>query len=651
MAKPEVEGRRPGVAEPAASRTHSSWPVRAAIAFVLAVLALFALRQVSSPDIGFHLEAGNHILAGHGWPRTDPFTYTVTHRPYTDTSWGYQVLIALVERAAGATGLVLLHVGLALALLTLATLTARLVPGELRVLLPVLLLGGLAAEPRFEVRPELLSYALLALVLYLLQRRAEGLWAPLGLLPPVFLVWTNAHGLFVLGWAALACFVVGTWLRRRRPDLPLIGWAAGAVAAGLVNPYGWRALAFPFELATRMSRGNVFARNIGEFASPLHYLGSDQLTFYLVPIASFCAYALLVVVSLPSLWRQKRYSCVLLGLVFLPLALVMVRNVPPLVVACLPGVVFGLSLDRALDAFGLRGWPRRWLRQAVLGLLLVAVCGLGLRICTDAYYVTGRRLERFGPGWNELALPIEAAEYAKRAKPPGRMLNHLNFGGWLLWATDEPVFIDGRLEVMGEKFYEQYRSALDSPAGLEAAVRRWGIGWIVFPYRLRPDLLGGLSRVADWELVHVDLLAAVFAARGSAPVDESVGRLAAAPAAVDLASLPGLGGPPRPTRLATWRAGFTRRQRYPSEPFNRGVFHFHRGEAAHAAAEFARAILESGGAFHEMYNNLGSALAAAGRLDEARACYRLYLDELPAHRHAARRRAREHLEQIEGAPR
>ena len=78
--------------------------------------------------------------------------------------------------------------------------------------------------------------------------------------------------------------------------------------------------------------------------------------------------------------------------------------------------------------------------------------------------------------------------------------------------------------------------------------------------------------------------------------------------------------------------------------FNRGVFHFHRGEPSRAAAEFARAIVESGGVFYEIYNNLGSALAAAGRPDEASACYRLYLEELPFYRREARRLARERLE-------
>ena len=230
-------------------------------------------------------------------------------------------------------------------------------------------------------------------------------------------------------------------------------------------------------------------------------------------------------------------------------------------------------------------------------------------------------------------------------------MNHLNFGAWLMWALPDPVFIDGRLEVMGETFYEEYRRALDSPAGLEAAVRRHGIGWIVFPYRLTPDLLGGLSRHRGWRLVYVDALAAIFVRGGAeteAFVHESVRRVERPPdPAVEITSLPGLGGVERPGRVTGWFSGLVRRQKYPTEAFNRGVFHFYRAAPVQAAAAFAEAIRESGGRYYEIYNNLGSALFATGRLAEARACYRIYLDGLPFYRREPRLRTLDRLADIE----
>ena len=448
--------------------TTTSPAMRMMLGLVLLVLALAALRQVSSPDVGFHLEAGNHILSGKGWPATDPFTYTVTDHPYLDTSWGFQLLLSLTERVSGAPGMVLLHVALVLTLFWLVARTARLVPGESSVLLLLLLLGGIAAEPRFEVRPEMLSYTLLALVLYLLHRHAEGLGTRLWLLPPIFLLWVNVHGLFVLGWVAMGCFVVGRAFGRKRIDWPLVGWSVASVLVGLINPYGWRALAFPLQLATRMDRANVFARNIGEFFSPWAAIRSGQLTYYMASLACFVVFAALVALSARSLWRQRRYPVLMLCVVFLPLALTMIRNIPPMVVACLPGAVWGLSLDRVYDVLRLNGARRRWVRRAVVAGILLATVGLGLRLTTDAYYVSGRRPERFGLSWNEGALPVDAATWARDAGLPGRMLNHLNFGGYMMWALSEPVFIDGRLEVMGEEFFERYLGRAGVPGGARA---------------------------------------------------------------------------------------------------------------------------------------------------------------------------------------
>lgn len=621
------------------------------LGLVIVSIGLFALRQVASPDVGFHLKAGNHILSGNGWPQNDPFTYTVTDHAYIDTSWGYQTILALVERLAGAPGMILLHVLLVLAVFSLVTLTVRTVPSEVALLVPVLLLGGVAAEPRLEVRPEVLSLTFLAAVLYLLHRHAEGLRSPLWLLPPIFLLWTNSHSLFVLGWVAMACFVAGLLLKQKQVDRRLLAWTAASLAVGLINPYGWRALAFPLTLLTRMRGENVFSRNIGEFASPFEYAASDQLMFYLAPILCFFAFALLVVLSLRPLVRQKRYSCVLLAVAFLPLALAMFRNMPLLAVSCLPGVVWGLSFGRMMDKLRLRGRTRHGLRRAFVGFVLLLAVVSSVRVVTDAYYISARRLERFGLGWNSLVLPLDAANFARDAELPGRMLNHLNFGATLMWSLPDPVFIDGRLEVMGEAFYEEYREALDSRAGLLDAVNRYGIGWIVFPYRLSPRLLRELARDPDWVMVYVDHLATIFVRRGQgveALVDESVRALERqAPPIVQTSTLPGLGGTARATAFERWVAGLVRRRVYPGESFNRGVLRAYLGMPAHAAGEFAAAIHESEGEYYEIYNNLGSALLAMGRLEEARACYRIFVEDVPFYRRERRGQALERLAEIE----
>jgi len=619
-----------------------SWPARVALGAATALAGWLALRQVASLDAGFHLRAGNWILAGNGWPRNDTFTFTVNDHAYIDTSWGYQVLLALTERLCGAPGMVLLHVGLVLTIFVLLVLTARLAEPDTESLLVFVLLGGIAAEMRYEVRPELLSYAFLALVLYLLHRHAEGRRTPLWLLPIVFLVWANCHSLFILGWAVLACFVAGSWLKERRLDRPLIGWSAASVAIALVNPYGWKGVAFPFTLATRLESANVFAQAIGEFQSPFRLPVSAAQPFHpWTPIVAYLILFGVVLGSLPVLWSRRRYPAVLLAIPFLYLSAGMVRNIPLLVVACLPGAIWGFPLGRVLRRLLPRGAARRALRPAVIGAVLIVVGVLGVRVFNDAYYIATRRTDRFGLVWNERALPIEAAEYLNQAEPPGRGLNHLNYGGLLIWARPDPVFIDGRLEVIGEAFYGFYRNALSSESALESAVRRYDIGWVVFPFKLERSLLQALSGNPRWRLVYFDEQAAVFVRTdrlSPQPAHESVRGLAAPPPKLELTALPGL-DEPRAGRTTRWLSGLVRRQSFPGGPFGRGLFHYFRRSPRRAAPLFAEAVRESGGAYYELYHNLGAALFRLGLYPEARDCFRIVLEAAPDNETARERMA------------
>jgi tetratricopeptide (TPR) repeat protein len=617
-------------------------PRLAGIAFVAIglLLASLALRQVGNPDTGFHLKVGESILSGNGWPVTDSFTFTLRGHPYVDTSWGYQVLAAAVLRAGGVAGLVLFHALLILAAFAIVFRTTRLEAADRLSLAAFLWLGILASEIRFEARPELLSYVFLALVLHLLQRRAHGRVAPLWLLPLIHLIWANSHSLFILGWGAMACFLVGLGIRDRRIDRRLLAASASSVAVTLLNPYGWRGAVFPFTLATRLRPGNAFADSIGEFISPFRLQIPEGFPFYpKLPIYSFRVLAVLIVLSLPLLLRRKRWDLLLLALAYFPLAAGMIRNMPVLVLVALPGLVWSLPAEALIARAAGSGAAKPRIRTALFCLLALLALALGLRVAHDSYYIAARRPTRFGLGWNRLVLPLDAAEFAVRAGLRGPVLNHLNFGGTLMWALPQPVFIDGRLEVVGEDFYEKYRRLFDSEEALEEAVGRYDLRWVVFPYATNPAALSRLSRDQRWTLAYVDGLSVIFVRRDSGlPVDPALpSRIAEVPGRQNVRFLPGLGGPPIRGRLGRWLEGLLRRENYPSEDFGLGLFHFYRGELLQAERRFSEAIRKSGGAYFEMYADLAAALYRQGRIQEGRACDRVVLEADPGNRLALER--------------
>jgi tetratricopeptide (TPR) repeat protein len=617
---------------------------------VLLLIGLLAVRKVGSPDAGFHLATGAAILAGGGWPRMDTFTYTVREHRYVDTSWGYDVLVAAVEARFGLPGLVLLHAGLVVAAFAIVLRTIGLARASpLGALLPFLL-AGLLSEERFEVRPEVLSYVLLAAVLYLLQRHAERGNSPLWLLAPVFLIWANVHSLFVVGWGALALFNAGAVWRWRRIDRRLLAWSATGVLATFANPYGARGVGMSLLLSTRLLPGHVFHEQIGEYESPFRTLGSEQLGFYLLPLVCLFAFIAMTVAAAGPLWRQRRTHCLLLAAMFVPLALAMVRNAALLAIACLPGTAWGApSAERWLHRLQ-PAW-RRWLALGLRVALVLFTLGFGLRVVQDAYYVGCGRLERFGWGWNSLRLPVEAAAYAQRARLPDRMLNDFDFGGHFIWALRRPVFIDGRLEVMGEEFFATYEQIFASVPALETCVARYGIRWIVFPYRDRPGTLQMLSADPRWRLAYVDPLAAIFVRADTVPhdVDEAEVARLADPPPLDLATLPGLGAPLPRRGWRAWIDGCVRHQSYPVSEYSLGVFYYLRGDWERFARYSAAAIRQSRSIYPELYGNLGSALYALGRLPEARRCLEIAVPALPPYAVARRRALRATLQELDAS--
>src|SRR5207248_1129391 len=111
-------------------------------------------------------------------------------------------------------------------------------------------------------RTILFGYVYLILLLIVLQRFRQRGRAPLWVIPPLFCLWANTHGSWLLGliifsMIGVSGLVKGSWGRlEANPWTPsqlrklAITWV-GSIAALFVNPFGWRLVAYPFDLAFR----------------------------------------------------------------------------------------------------------------------------------------------------------------------------------------------------------------------------------------------------------------------------------------------------------------------------------------------------------------------------------------------------------------
>jgi len=616
--RPAPPPARPAVA---ARPAHPAW-----LALVLALAAVFAWRDETSLDLGFHVVSGRWIAAHHAWPRLDPFTYTLADRPYVDLHGLFQLAAAFAWGAGGAAGVGVLRVALALAAVAVLWRTAtRRGAGAGATTAAVFALGLCAWEMRFLARPEMATYVLLALQLHLLDRHAgdrRRRWLAGAVL--VQLAWTWSHALALFGPAVLGLYAVcdtAVRLARRRAPDPA-PWAALAlgVAALFANPYGARGVAFMWELRTRIESGNVFAESIGELVPAF----SPQTAGFL-PVLAFRALLVLTVVAVLARVRRLRAFDVALVAVFGWLAATHVRNIGLFAVATLPvAAVAATALLRARPAVA-----RVAAAATAFAIVVVAAAVVG-----GGWYSVNDRPMRFGSREADAVYPVGNVARLGALGLHGPLYNGLGHGGYVLlhlWPR-ERAFIDGRLEVIGDDFYHRYL-ALQSGAGWREAAQQYGWNAAIVPYE-SIALARAINADSSWTVLGVDGVSVLLARKPAVPqpVLDSAWTVIAArnapvpPAAERLLPSP---LPPPPARA------FARRM-FPFGAWGRGNGYAMLGLLHAARREYADALRHANGDERSLVSNYAIVCARLGRTDEAAAWFRRML-EVDPHDAGARR--------------
>src|SRR5207237_6256713 len=111
----------------------------------------------------------------------------------------------------------------------------------------------------------------------------------------------------------------------------------------------------------------------------------------------------------------------------------------------------------------------------IVMLALAFVCE---QTIAGGYYAVNRYPLRFGYGESPAVFPIGTVATLNEYALGGRIFNAIEAGGYLAMHRDprEKTFIDGRLEVIGEEFYQEYLRAIS------------GQGWDEIEARYAPTL-------------------------------------------------------------------------------------------------------------------------------------------------------------------
>ena len=586
--------------------------------FLLAVL--LGLRLLFDYDLGFHLRGGQWILQNLAFPSTEPFTYTVPNHEYLDIHWLFQIILYCLYRLGGYSVISLVNVGLIVFLLFLTYQRLRLThsPPWLRLLLLTAVL--FTTENRFRARPEIWSWILMCLTLWVLELRALRKKDLLFLLPVFQLAWANAEGLFPLGWFLMGLYWFSDFVHNRKSDNKLLGCSLAAVAACLVNPYFFRGWCFPFTLLAELGTSTVFKKNIDEFQPTWAALfPPDHLTLI------YELFFVLLLFFFLSTFRRRKIHEFFLAVVFFYLSLIAVRNVSLFMIACVPLAAYGWkdlkwnwlsSLQRAFLSKPLAAWA--------FALILL---GLGLRVVTGTYYIQDRRPEHFGLGLDEGTQPVQACRFLSQNNLDGRILNQLGLGSWLDWqGPPGKTFIDGRLEAMGSEFFSEYMASF-SPGGLKSLVEKYRPDILIMKTIAPMQWVLGLQKMPEWRLVYLDGVAAVFLRKGfgdgipNLDYDRLFSENGISKTLVQEASA--VIQQPASTAWKSFWEGFVKPVPYPFACYNMGFFlTATTGRPETAEPFFLEAIRRTSGKYHEFYYYLAGIYYSTQRKDEEAICMR-----------------------------
>jgi hypothetical protein len=444
------------------------------------LVAVSLLHGLTDPDYFWHRATGQLILETGALPDVDSFSFTRLGAPWIADQWLAELLMTAVSAIGVGWGLALFGFLAGIGILGLMlVLVARgaTVSAVAIAAVPALWLCGLYAT----MRPQVLSWSILGVELALLcvvtPRRK---WVAL-LLVPLFALWANLHGLWVVGLGVgfiYVAFTLGghTPMATRRSWVLVVGLLSAA--AVVVTPYGLRGIAYIWNFA---DLGDWGAQHLAEWQSPNFH---DPAVLPLLGL----------IVAIAVLGNRNTDSWIAAIAYFgVALALYAVRNAPVAGVLAFPLVASELTARR---------WPRRPphprspARSSVRGRAVVeaiaasAVIVAALWIGLAHYDPSQQTRDRF---------PVAGVDRLAQLMPNARVLAHYGWGGYVIDRMRKGgahVFVDGRNHLYGDSVLDEYSAIVAGDPGWERLVAKYRVTAILV--HADSTLVHGLAQSAGW---------------------------------------------------------------------------------------------------------------------------------------------------------
>jgi hypothetical protein len=445
------------------------------------LVSITTLKGTLDPDYFWHLTTGRYI-ATHGIPSVDPFSFTWAGKPWTLHEWLSELGLYVVVSAIGTVGAAIVFGAIATGVFAILAVILQRAGVRPLVIVLVCVLGGWVLIPYLTVRPQAISWLLLAgLLAILLWLRADRPRRPL-LLIPYFILWANLHGLWVIGLGVIGLYLVFTFLGRT-PMAAAWRWMlaafVGCLLATMITPAGPLGILYPLRY---IQPGNWGLANIQEWQSPNFH---DPVNW---------GFLVLIVALLLNGGRSTPAWLVAASVVGLALGLASVRNEPIAAILAVPNL--GLGIEDRLGRLRPRRAPRH--ASTALGRRILEL-GAGLIVAVSAALILlpSSPLEIVHVPANPY--PAQAVTVLLRMKPDVRVLAEYGWGGYVIsrvYDLGGRVFVDGRNDMYSEQILNDYSTIRDVSGDWAGLTRKYGVEAMLFPPYA--TIVKGAATSAGW---------------------------------------------------------------------------------------------------------------------------------------------------------
>lgn len=504
----EADTARPASSAPDVADHRVTRPFLLLLALV--TLALCGIRTITHADFWIHLASGREILQ-NGLPVHDPFSFaTPPALEWLNSTWLYDVVLALLWRAGDAPIATAAHVVAAVLAFFILLPTARRFAGDTSIAAALILCAWLLS-PQFQPRAFIFCLPMPALCMALLSSKRPTRTVAATLLPTQ-LLWTNLHESFFLGPAITALFAAEAYLSNeddgtsRFRSLAML--TAGLIAASFINPFGDTLWQHVLQSATNPTY-NVLLEWISPFSSLFTFAFGKHLVT-----------ATLVIVAVGFVACRRRLPMALTSLAVL-CAFALIRSpryLDAFAVMAFPFLCLSLQSIEDMARAGLvrAGFAREGVRircGPAFVILLSAFSMWGL--ASNLYYNRSGSAASFGTGIEYTLFPEGAARVLlQQAGFPERALNIAADGGFLAWNLPErKIFTDTRNTLYGTRFYQDFGKALLGDEALWGRTQeKWAPEAILINccWVRAGDAVRRLAASGQWRLAYFDGTTAVF---------------------------------------------------------------------------------------------------------------------------------------------